>query len=288
MLYAAQWNDDIHHALHVLTTGERDGYYGDYASNPAWHLGRCLAEGFSFQGEPSPYRDCKKRGEVSKEPPPAGFVSFLQNHDQVGNRAIGERLIKLCEPEALRAATAILLLSPSPPLLFMGEEFGADTPFLFFCDFGLELASKVTEGRRSEFARFAQFRSSEAQKQIPDPSSEQTFVRSKLNWDSAAEPRHSEWLKLYKELLAVRTREIVPRLGNLAVGCAKYEVLGSTAVRVHWPFRNRGGLILLANFSKSEIRIPEMPPGRVLYATKGSTKRDNVVAPQSATWLLNE
>ena len=288
LLYTAQWNDDIHHALHVLTTGENDGYYGDYSSNPAWHLGRCLAEGFSFQGEPSVYRDGEKRGEASKQLPATAFVSFLQNHDQVGNRAFGERLIKLCEPEALRTAAAILLLAPSPPLIFMGEESGADTPFLFFCDFGPELAPKVTEGRRSEFARFAQFRSPEAQKQIPDPSSDQTFLKSKLDWNSVVEPQHVSWLDLYRELLALRTREIVPRLGKLAVGCAKCEVLGSTALSVHWPFRNRGGLALLANFSKAEIRIPEVPPGRVLYATRDSAKRDNVMTPCSATWLLDE
>jgi maltooligosyltrehalose trehalohydrolase len=288
LLFTAQWNDDIHHAFHVLTTGENDGYYGDYASNPARHLGRCLAEGFSFQGESSPYRDGEKRGETSRQLPPAAFVSFLQNHDQVGNRAFGERLIKLCAPEALKAATAILLLAPSPPLLFMGEEFGADTPFLFFCDFGPELAPKVTEGRRSEFARFAQFSSPEAQARIPDPSSERTFLKSKLDWNSLADPQYRAWLALYKELLALRAREIVPRLGNLAVGSAKYEVFGSTALRVHWPFRNRGGLVLLANFSKAEIRIPETPPGRVLYTSTESAKRDSVVAPQSSTWLLNE
>jgi malto-oligosyltrehalose trehalohydrolase len=154
--YTAQWNDDIHHALHVLITGESDGYYADYCGNPIWHLGRCLSEGYSYQGETSQYRGGKSRGEPSQNLPPGCFVSFLQNHDQIGNRALGDRIGTQSDPRKVKAALAVLLLSPSPPLLFMGEEFGASNPFLFFCDFGPELSSKVREGRRSEFERFTQ------------------------------------------------------------------------------------------------------------------------------------
>src|SRR5581483_4126157 len=168
--YNAQWNDDIHHALHVLITSENDGYYSDYADNPAWHLGRCLAEGFSYQSDASAFRDGEKRGERSNELPPEAFISFLQNHDQVGNRALGERITSLADPQRVQVAMTVLLLAPSPPLLFMGEEIGATTPFLFFCDFGPELAAQVTKGRRAEFVRFEQFSSPEAQSRIPDPN----------------------------------------------------------------------------------------------------------------------
>jgi 1,4-alpha-glucan branching enzyme/maltooligosyltrehalose trehalohydrolase len=165
-LHRAQWNDDLHHALHVLLTGEQSGYYVDY-TRPLAALGRCLTEGFAYQGEWSAYRSAP-RGTPSRGLPPTAFVGFLQNHDQVGNRAFGERLGQLTSPEALRAATAILLLAPSIPLLFMGQEWAAPEPFLFFSDFGPDLAAAVAEGRRREFARFREF---------ADPT-----ARARRNW----------------------------------------------------------------------------------------------------------
>ncbi|MGE5094084.1 MAG: malto-oligosyltrehalose trehalohydrolase, partial [Betaproteobacteria bacterium] len=165
----AQWNDDAHHAFHVLVTGEKDGYYADYADDPARHLGRTLAEGFAYQGDASRHREGAKRGEPSRHLPLPAFVDFLQNHDQVGNRALGERLTAIAKPEALRLAVATLLLAPSVPLIFMGEEFGSRTPFLFFCDFHGELERAVREGRRKEFASFERFRDARARERIPDP-----------------------------------------------------------------------------------------------------------------------
>jgi len=199
--YDAQWNDDIHHALHVLLTGESNAYYSDYSENPAGHLGRSLAEGFSYQGEVSKFRNGELRGEPCQGLPPTSFVSFLQNHDQVGNRALGERVTKLADPMAIKAAMAVLLLAPSPPLLFMGEEFAAASPFLFFCDFGPDLAAKVSAGRRAEFPHFGQRDSSAGQTEIPDPNSEQTFLRSKLDWASMKQIPHSVWLEFYRGLL---------------------------------------------------------------------------------------
>lgn len=138
--YVAQWNDDIHHALHVLAIGETQGYYMDYANKPILHLERCLCAGFDFQGQNSPYRGHKPRGEPSDALPPGVFAAFFQNHDQTGNRAFGERINALAAPEAVRALAALLLLSPFPPLLFMGQEWGSRQPFPFFCDFNEELA----------------------------------------------------------------------------------------------------------------------------------------------------
>ncbi|MCH5375760.1 MAG: malto-oligosyltrehalose trehalohydrolase, partial [Planctomycetes bacterium] len=144
LLATAQWNDDFHHTLHTLLTSESDGYYVDYADAPLKHLGRCLAEGFAFQGDAYRFEDGRLRGQPSRELPPGAFVNFIQNHDQVGNRAFGERISQLTGPARLRAAISILLLAPSPPMLFMGDEFAAVQPFLFFCDFGPDLAASVT------------------------------------------------------------------------------------------------------------------------------------------------
>jgi tol-pal system protein YbgF len=145
----AQWNDDVHHALHVLATGERDGYYLDYADDPRAHLARALAEGYAYQGEPSRYREGEPRGTPSTALPPVAFVASTQTHDQVGNRAHGERLAALADAAghtaALRALTACVLLAPQIPMLFMGEEWAASTPFLYFCDYAGELARAVAE-----------------------------------------------------------------------------------------------------------------------------------------------
>jgi maltooligosyltrehalose trehalohydrolase len=265
--YNAQWNDDVHHAAHVLLTGESDGYYADYSSNPIWHLGRCLAEGYSYQGERSHFRGGTSRGEASRNLSPSCFVSFLQNHDQVGNRAFGERITNLAEPRALKAVIAVLLLAPSPPLLFMGEEFGASTPFLFFCDFEPDLASKAREGRRVEFARFEQFGSADAQAKIPDPNAKETFLRSKLDWGAVQSQIHSDWLKFYRELLACRKSTIVPRVKDVLPGTASFEVLSKRAVSVIWPFEGGGQFALLANLSDETLDIPKIPEGSLVYAT---------------------
>jgi maltooligosyltrehalose trehalohydrolase len=286
--YNAQWNDDIHHALHVLVTGEKDGYYSDYAKNPAWHLERCLAEGFSYQGEDSSFRNGAKRGQPSRDLPPTCFVSFLQNHDQVGNRALGERIAELADPEALKSAMAILLLAPSPPLLFMGEEFGATTPFLFFCDFGPELASKVTEGRRAEFARFEQFNSPQAQKQIPDPNSKETFLRSKLDWESLERESHSNWLEFYRNVLKCRRAKIVPLIKDIAPGRATFEILGPDALSVQWPFSKSGSLQLIANFGGTAFALRNRPHGELLYTTvEEHDPAWKEIPPLAAAWFLN-
>ncbi|MGH8682942.1 MAG: malto-oligosyltrehalose trehalohydrolase, partial [Burkholderiales bacterium] len=229
----AQWNDDIHHAFHVLLTGERDGYYADYAARPLWRLGRCLAEGFGYQGEPSPYRGSRARGEPCSRLPATAFVAFLQTHDQVGNRAFGERIGALAAPGALAAATACLLLAPTPPMLFMGEEFAASTPFLFFCDFGPELGAAVTNGRREEFGRFERFRDPAARAAIPDPNDRATFERSKLIWGETAASPHRERLAHCRELLALRRSHVVPRLAGMPPSGA-FECVAPGALAVHW------------------------------------------------------
>jgi maltooligosyltrehalose trehalohydrolase len=253
-LYDAQWNDDLHHAVHVLLTHESDGYYADYIREPVRNLCRCLAEGFAYQGDYSEFRRAK-RGELSAQLPPSAFVSFLQNHDQIGNRAFGERIGQLASAEALKAALEILLLAPFPPMLFMGEEFGAATPFLYFCDFHGDLAKAVTNGRRNEFAQFAKFRSSELRHQIPDPNAESTFLQSKLDWQTLSCECHSWWLKLYRELLSIRQRSIVPlvrRIGKAAIERCDEQ---NRALSIAWPAQNVGRLQLHANLSSQPVDL---------------------------------
>ena len=265
--YDAQWNDDIHHALHVLATGEKDGYYSDYSDRPVERLGRCLSEGFAYQGDVSLYRNGQRRGEQTAGLPPTAFVSFLQNHDQVGNRAFGERITTIADRRAVRAAVAILLLAPSPPLLFMGEEFGVQTPFLFFCDFEPSLAPAVAAGRRNEFARFARFNDPCAREGIPDPNAATTFKASKLDWHDLTHSRHQEWLSLYRNLLKLRSQHIVPRLHN-ACPSADYQIHEDRGLTVHWKFPDASQLTLLANLGASALSGITAPAGQLIYASE--------------------
>ena len=168
--YDAEWNDDVHHAAHVIATGEQDGYYIDYQTQPVKQLARALASGYIYQGEASPFLDGAPRGEPSADLPPTAFVDFLQNHDQIGNRAFGERLTSLAGPQAIDALTAVLLLSPHIPLIYMGEEWGETQPFFFFTDFHGDLGDAVREGRRNEFSKWQSFRDAANREKIPDPN----------------------------------------------------------------------------------------------------------------------
>ncbi len=280
-LYDAQWNDDIHHAMHVLLTRESDGYYSEYAADPMRPLCRCLAEGFAYQGDYSEYHG-ENRGEPSKDLPPSAFVSFLQNHDQIGNRAFGDRITQLAAPEALKAVMEILLLSPQPPLLFMGEEFGACTPFLFFCDFHGDLASAVTNGRRSEFARFTKFNAPEIRESIPDPNANSTFLQSKLDWESLQRKNHSDWFSLYRKLLAIRQERIVTHLGRKCeVRCTASKNAEHT-LAIDWIFEDGATLELRANLSNRPLSSINYS-GDLIYASNDSVPR---LPPWSVAWFL--
>ena len=246
-LYTAQWNDDIHHVLHVAATHEKSGYYAAYGRTDL--LGRALAEGFAYQGEMMPYRDAP-RGGPSAELPPAAFVSFIQNHDQIGNRAFGERLNVLAPPEAIRALASVYLLAPQTPMLFMGEEWGATEPFLFFCDYKGELAEAVRKGRREEFSRFPEFADPERVAEIPDPCAEATFLASKLDWNRV----DTDHLAYYRDLLKARREHVRPLLPYIRHG-GESLVLGEQAVRVVWQARDRR-LLLDANLSARDIEAP--------------------------------
>jgi maltooligosyltrehalose trehalohydrolase len=260
--FDAQWNDDAHHVLHVLLTGESDGYYADYAEKPAEKLARCLAEGFVYQGEPSVYRQGKRRGSSSADLPPTSFVLFLQNHDQTGNRPFGDRLIGHADPEALEAAIALQLLCPQIPLIFMGEEGASRTPFLYFTDHHGELAKAVREGRRREFAGFAGFQAGETADTVPDPNALQTFERSRPAADGEQGPGRQA---LYKELLALRAAVLMPHLDGAKAVAA--HAAGAAGVVARWRLANGAVLTIACNLGRESCPI-ERPDGRLLFASR--------------------
>jgi maltooligosyltrehalose trehalohydrolase len=255
----AQWNDDGHNVLHVLLTGEDSGYYLDYADHPARKLARCLAEGFIYQGEHTQYTG-EARGMPSAHLPPTAFVLFLQNHDQIGNRAFGERLTTLVQPSALEAAIALQMLCPQVPLLFMGEEIASRTPFLFFTDHGPQLADAVREGRRNEFATFPAFADPANRARIPDPNAADTFAASVPHADPELGAAREA---LYCQLLRLRATEIVPRLEGARSISA--EVLGRKAVIARWRLGDGARLILATNLDSEPVAI-DIPEGRPLFS----------------------
>ncbi|MDX9741434.1 MAG: malto-oligosyltrehalose trehalohydrolase [Gammaproteobacteria bacterium] len=281
--YQAQWNDDAHHALHVLLTGEAEGYYADYADAPLAHLGRCLAEGFAWQGEHSAYRD-HARGEPSAHLPPAAFIHFLQNHDQIGNRARGERIGTLAAPERVRAALAVLLLAPSPPLLFMGQEWACGQPFPFFCDFGPALAAAVSEGRRREFARFAAFRDESARATFPDPQDEATFRAAILDWSVLGRTPHREWLALHRELLALRHAHLTPRLAGMRPRSGEWRTPTPGVLAVRWRLGDGSRLRMLAHLAEGSASVAR-PAAPVLWHTPGADQA--ALPPWSVCWYLS-
>jgi len=249
-LHTAQWADDVHHAWHRLLTGEEDGYYADYA-DPIAHLGRCLAEGFAYQGEMSAHEG-KPRGEPSAHLPPSAFVAFLQNHDQIGNRALGERLSHIAEPNKLALARAGLLLSPQIPLLFMGEEWGASAPFQYFVDFPDEDLSKaVREGRRREFGSFGRFKDEAEQARIPDPTASESFTTSSLDWSEASRAPHDQVLAETRQLLRIRREKVVPLTKGAFEG-ARWSRLAPDVLEVNWHFVG-GSLRFIANFGSGSF-----------------------------------
>lgn len=264
----AQWNDDVHHAAHVLATGETDGYYIDYADQPLRLLGRALAQGFAYQGDRSRFRAGERRGTASTHLSPLAFVNALQTHDQVGNRAFGERIATLAAQQhregLLRALVACLLLSPSPPMIFMGEEFAARSPFLYFCNFTGDLARAVTDGRRAEFARFASFADSARRAQIPDPNDETTFLRSKLDWAEHRRNGHAQWWAHYRYLLGLRRTHLMPWLPQARSG--KFSLVEPDGLQLRWPLGDTAWWHLrLCLCLSSTSRLAPLP-GQVVYA----------------------
>jgi malto-oligosyltrehalose trehalohydrolase len=281
--FDAQWNDDAHHVLHVLLTGERDGYYADYADRPADKLARGLAEGFIYQGEPSAYRKGRRRGSTSADLPPTAFVLFLQNHDQIGNRPFGDRLVDKVDPTTLEAAIALQLLCPQIPLIFMGEEAASRSPFLYFTDHHGELGKAVCEGRRREFASFAGFQAGETAQAIADPNLPQTFESSRPAADGG---RGAERRALYKKLLALRTAILMPHLAGARAIAARS--VGPAAVMARWRLEDGAVLSLFSNLGRDPCPI-EQPAGDLLFESRAGVgeeaRRHQLQGPATAAFL---
>lgn len=248
---AAQWADEFHHALHVALTGERNGYYADFSG--LTDLATAINRPFVYDGRYSPSRR-KVVGASSRGLPPSRFVVCLQNHDQVGNRARGERISHLVSPQLARVGAAFVLLSPSIPLIFQGEEWAASSPFRYFTDHqDPALGTMVSRGRREEFAAFGWDPAD-----VPDPQDPATFTASKLDWsDLTAEP-HASTLSWYRSLLALR--HTTP---DLADGPAT----ARTDPEAGWLVMDRRSVRVAANFSDRTCRVPLDRPGRAILAT---------------------
>jgi maltooligosyltrehalose trehalohydrolase len=255
---AGQWSDDFHHCLHTLVTGERGGYYADFGSLA--QLAKAYTDGFVYDGQFSGYRG-RPHGTLTRDLPGERFVICAQNHDQVGNRACGERLTALVPFEALKLAAAAALVAPNVPLLFMGEEYGEPAPFLYFTDHGdPALQTAVSRGRREEFAAFGWAG------EVPDPQDPETYLRSKLHWDLRGLPPHRHLLEYYRALLALRRQHPVLGAGGkrqLKARVADERTLvvvrrgtGGTAAFVVLHFGRAGQVV--------RLRVPSGPWRRLL------------------------
>ncbi|MBV9572019.1 MAG: malto-oligosyltrehalose trehalohydrolase [Alphaproteobacteria bacterium] len=273
--YDAQWDDDLHHVIHVLLTHETRGYYEDYARDAAANLSRGLSEGFIYQGDPSPFRGGTLRGSCAKGLSPTAFVSFLQNHDQVGNRAFGERLTSLTDPMKLEAAIALQLLAPQIPLIFMGEESGAREPFLYFTDYSdPKLAAAVREGRREEFAKFPEFADDAKGARIPDPNALTTFEMSRPDF---ADNARSD---LYRHLLRIRRERVVPFLKGAV--SEKAQAIAPSAVTATWRLSGGKRLILACNLGDEPVPA-KLPTGKPVW---GDPAQEAIPPCTTLAWIF--
>ena len=269
---AAQWNDDFHHALHCVLTGERTGYYCDFGS--LRHLAKAIERGFVYDGEYSVFRGCR-HGRPLPESEKSRLLGFIQNHDQIGNRAKGERIGNLAGLERARIGAALTLLGPFIPLLFQGEEWGASAPFQYFTNHSdPDLGSAVSLGRREEFAAFGW-----APEEIPDPQDVETFRRSKLNWGEIGNGPHREMLSWYRALIRLRRQH-----PELAFPEARVEF----DEEEQWLTMERPGISVVCNFGRSPVRLPHTSARPVpgLSSRDGTGDRE-VLPPDSVLVLEN-
>lgn len=267
-VFDAQWQDDYHNALHVLVSGETEGYYRAYANEPLAMLVRTLAQGFAYQGEPNPLKNDEPRGQPSGHLPPTAFVAFAQNHDQIGNRPLGDPLTRLIGQDGVAFARFVTLMSPHVPLMFMGEEWGTERPFPFFCDFTGDLAEAIRQGRKREFGEFAGFHG-----EIPDALSMETFRSAKRDWSERARPEHRAFLTETQRLLDLRARRIGPLLRSRFLGADGG--MEDKAAWVTWRFEG-GTMTMLLNPSPHSALLPSGP------ATEGLSARTAVATCGSA------
>jgi maltooligosyltrehalose trehalohydrolase len=285
---AALWADDFHHQIHVTATGERDGYYAAYEQGAA-RVARCIQDGWLYQGQHSPATK-SPRGAPANALAASAFVYCIQNHDQIGNRALGERLHHLTDLAVYLAASLLLLSLPMTPLLFMGQEWAASSPFLYFTDHDAELGRLIREGRRAEFAHFGAFGDGAGATEVPDPQAEATFRASQLNWSERETPEHARTLKLYRAALALRKSD--PVLAD-----ASRERLHAHAHENVVTVRRWSGehvRLILVNFGHEPVPLSSLPAAAELHAAElllatEPTVDGSFLAPRSAAiFAVNE
>jgi maltooligosyltrehalose trehalohydrolase len=277
------WADDFHHAVRTTLTGEQDSYYGAFPPGTDT-IARTIVGGWYYRGQLNPISG-KVRGKPAGRLAASAFVYCIQNHDQIGNRALGDRLSAVVSPDHYRAASTLLLFLPMTPLLFMGQEWAAKTPFLYFTDHNPELGIAISRGRREEFMDFRAFSDPEARERIPDPQLARSFERSRLNWNERDGEEARATLNLYRSMLALRRTDPVLRHGTRAGLSAKAvdEVL---LVRREAEGSDR---VLLVNFGRDDVRLREVLPDasvrEILFASDGQTQRRRVLAGGTAIIL---
>ncbi|MFJ8955643.1 malto-oligosyltrehalose trehalohydrolase [Streptomyces sp. NPDC102381] len=254
----AQWNDDVHHAVHAAVTGERRGYYGDFARQPMASLAKTLTHGFFHDGTYSTFRGRRHGRPLDRTTAPAHrLLAYTQTHDQIGNRAQGDRLAALVSPGLLACAATLVLTGPFTPMLFMGEEWAASTPWQYFTDHtDAALAEAVRKGRRREFAAHGW-----AEEDIPDPQDPATRERSCLNWEERETGHHARVLTWYRELIALRRARPDLRDPDLAAVKVAYDE------QARWIAYRRGDLRVAVNLSDVPVSIPLGRPVARLLAT---------------------
>jgi maltooligosyltrehalose trehalohydrolase len=273
----AQWSDDFHHALFTVLTGDRGGYYADFGALA--DLAKSLREVFVYDGRYSPYRD-RIHGRPVRNLPASSFLGYSQNHDQVGNRAKGDRLSSIVTIGRAKIAAALVLTAPFVPMLFQGEEWAASTPFQFFTNHNPELGKLVSAGRRREFAAFGWNPAD-----IPDPQSPATFQRSKLNWDERRQPPHAEMLDWYRRLIAFRlsTPDLTdPDLAHVRVRCSEDE---------QWLVMERGSVTVAFSLGPQPIQLEVRPGSTIALASTPDIQLNNnalTLPPDAVAVLTSE
>ena len=290
--YDGQWNDDFHHVLQVALTGDSSRYYHDYGVQPVDLLARSLTHGMLFEG--SHRKPGGAREQCIAAPPqhlPA-MVNCAHNHDQVGNRAFGERLTRLVPPAAAELATLLALLTPATPLLFFGEEFGTDTPFLYFADWDGELRDAVREGRQREFGH-ATHEANGVQRELPDPCSAQTFAASRPDDAQRETDAGRRWLRMVGDALAVRRSVIAPRQSLLRTGKHQSQRIGATGIRVRWNYSDGTVLALQLNIGGQPVdagRRQASSPVEVVFQHNRADRDPGALqwpAWSALWWLVN-
>jgi maltooligosyltrehalose trehalohydrolase len=284
--YDAQWNDDFHHIVHVALTGETQRYYHDYGEGTMDLLARCLTHGLIFEGSKRKEGGAREVVQAAPAQPLSALVNFAHNHDQIGNRARGERLRSLVPAEAAMLPTLLALLTPAIPMLFFGEEWGAQEPFLYFADWQGELQEAVRAGRKREFGHIDAA-------DLPDPCSEQTFRASRPDPHAAETEAGRSWRQQVRAALAARRQWITPRQSQLLTGRHSAQRFGERGLAVQWRYDDGRMLCLELNLGGQPLQVDPQHLGPVeaqlVFSHRWPADTPRATWPAwSARWTLGE